>query len=207
MSGAFSGSRSRSAFNPYPRLPSTTRSTTKLLSWRSKEARPGTGLRSTSSSSSTSSFRAKGAVEEGGFVVAKQGSFYELLGISEEGSFEEIRSAYKRMALRYHPDVSPPERADEHTRRFIEVQEAYETLSDPARRALYDRHLTCGLHLAFSSRRPRPFDEELEERSGWKNRWQDQVAELKRRSMTKDSDENLSWGARMRRKRAESWSE
>nr|CAD1830319.1 unnamed protein product [Ananas comosus var. bracteatus] len=142
-----------------------------------------------------------------GFVVAKQGSFYELLGISEEGSFEEIKSAYKRMALRYHPDVSPPERADEHTRRFIEVQEAYETLSDPARRALYDRHLTCGLHLAFSSRRPRPFDEELEERSGWKNRWQDQVAELKRRSMTKDSDENLSWGARMRRKRAESWSE
>ncbi|XP_020107159.1 chaperone protein dnaJ 20, chloroplastic-like [Ananas comosus] len=190
MSGAFSGSRSRSAFNPYPRVPTTTRSTTKLLSWRSKEARPGTGLRSTSSSSSTSSFRAKGAVEEGGFVVAKQGSFYELLGISEEGSFEEIKSAYKRMALRYHPDVSPPERADEHTRRFIEVQE-----------------LTCGLHLAFSSRRPRPFDEELEERSGWKNRWQDQVAELKRRSMTKDSDENLSWGARMRRKRAESWSE
>ncbi|XP_010909969.1 chaperone protein dnaJ 20, chloroplastic [Elaeis guineensis] len=150
---------------------------------------------------SSSSFRTRAAVEERGFVAAK-GSFYELLGISEGGSYDEIKKAYKQLARKYHPDVSPPDRTEEYTRRFIEVQEAYETLSDPGRRALYDRDLARGLHLAFSTRKR--FDEELEERSGWRNHWQDQIAELKRRSMNKDAGENLSWGARMRRQRAES---
>lgn len=155
--------------------------------------------------SCSSSFKTKAAVEEGGFIGEKGGSFYELLGISEEGSFDEIKRAYKQLARKYHPDVSPPDRTDEYTRRFIEVQEAYETLSDPRLRAMYDRDLTRGLHLAFSTRRR--FDEELDERSQWKGRWQDQVAELKRRSMNKNSEENLSWGARMRRQRAGSSAE
>lgn len=87
-------------------------------------------------------------------------SFYELLGISEQGSFDEIKKAYKKLARKYHPDVSPPDRTEEYTRRFIEVQEAYETLSDPRLRAVYDRDLERGLHLAFSARRRRRrFDE------------------------------------------------
>ncbi|XP_008813790.2 chaperone protein dnaJ 20, chloroplastic-like [Phoenix dactylifera] len=150
---------------------------------------------------SSSSFRTRAAVDERGFVTAK-GSFYELLGISEGGSYDEIKKAYKQLARKYHPDVSPPDRTEEYTRRFIEVQEAYETLSDPGRRALYDRDLTRGLHLAFSTRKR--FDEELEDRSGWRDCWQDQISELKRRSMNKDVGENLSWGAQMRRQRAES---
>lgn len=80
-------------------------------------------------------------------------SFYELLGISESGTLPEIKQAYKSLARKYHPDVSPPGRVKEYTRRFIQVQEAYETLSDPYRRALYDRDLAMGLHLAFSARR------------------------------------------------------
>ncbi|KAG1331521.1 chaperone protein dnaJ 20, chloroplastic [Cocos nucifera] len=150
---------------------------------------------------SSSSFKTRAAVEEGGFVGAK-GSFYELLGISEGGSYDDIKKAYKQLARKYHPDVSPPDRTEEYTRRFIEVQQAYETLSDPGRRALYDRDLSRGLHLAFSTRRR--LDEELEESSGWRNHWQDQIAELRRRSMNKDAEDNLSWGARMRRRRAES---
>nr|XP_029118500.1 LOW QUALITY PROTEIN: chaperone protein dnaJ 20, chloroplastic-like [Elaeis guineensis] len=150
---------------------------------------------------SSSFLRTRAAVEEGGFVGAN-GNFYELLGISEGGSYAEIKKAYKQLARKYHPDVSPPDRTEEYTRRFIEVQEAYETLSDPGRRALYDRDLSQGLHLAFSTRRR--LDEELEERSGWRNRWQDQIAELRRRSMNKVAEDNLSWGARMHRRRAES---
>ncbi|CAN6330679.1 unnamed protein product [Urochloa humidicola] len=42
-----------------------------------------------------------------------------------------------------------------------------------------------------------------EEKSGWRRSWEDQITELKRRSMVKDSEENLSWGARMRGRRAE----
>ncbi|XP_073006496.1 chaperone protein dnaJ 20, chloroplastic-like [Typha latifolia] len=198
MSAVLPGSNIGGALHPCPEL-STTRigggdRPSRLLPWRRRQPRLPKLI--------SSAFKTKAAVGEGGLLEEKKGSFYELLGISEEGSLEEIKKAYKKMARKYHPDVSPPDRAEEHTRRFIEVQEAYETLSDPSRRALYDRRLARGLHFAFSTRTG--FDEELEERSLWKNRWNDQVAELKRRSMSKDSEENLSWGARMRRKRAES---
>ncbi|TVT98171.1 hypothetical protein EJB05_56550, partial [Eragrostis curvula] len=155
-----------------------------------------------------------------------QRTFYDLLGISAEGSAEEVRAAYRRMALRYHPDVAPPGAAAENTRRFIEVQEAYETLSDPSRRASYDRALARGVcRLAFSGplsgrayhhhqlriihyfetlKLTMSMTIDWEDKSAWRRSWQDQVADLKRRSMMKDSEDNLSWGARMRRKRAES---
>lgn len=79
-------------------------------------------------------------------------TFYELLGISETVTLPEIKTAYKQLALKYHPDVSPADLSEEYTRNFIRVQEAYETLSDPQARALYDIDLSKGLHLAFSSR-------------------------------------------------------
>lgn len=86
-------------------------------------------------------------------------SFYELLGIPESGTLIEIKQAYKQLARKYHPDVSPPDRVEEYTQRFIQVQEAYETLSDPRSRALYDRDMARGLHLAFSARRRYQNDE------------------------------------------------
>lgn len=78
-------------------------------------------------------------------------SLYDLLGISETGTLMEIKQAYKQLVRKYHPDVSPPERVEEHTKRFIQVQEAYEILSDRRSRALYDRDLSRGLHVAFPS--------------------------------------------------------
>ncbi|CAI9771156.1 unnamed protein product [Fraxinus pennsylvanica] len=63
------------------------------------------------------------------------------------------------MARKYHPDVSPPGRMEEYTQRFIQVHEAYETLSDPGRRASYDLDMAKGLHLAFSTKRHSKFDE------------------------------------------------
>ncbi|CAH9071661.1 unnamed protein product [Cuscuta europaea] len=129
-------------------------------------------------------------------------SFYDLLGISETGSLLEIKHAYKQLARKYHPDVSPPDRVEEHTRRFIRVQEAYETLSDPRRRALYDRDIAKGLNFALSSRWRRenkPIEVDVE----WSIRWQSQLSELKRRSKFKDSNGGTSWGARMRRQRDE----
>lgn len=69
-------------------------------------------------------------------------SAYEVLGIgeSEAASLSDIKKAYKKMARLYHPDVSPPERVDENTKRFLMVKEAYETLSNPQRRALHDEN-------------------------------------------------------------------
>ncbi|KAI0492648.1 hypothetical protein KFK09_026924 [Dendrobium nobile] len=88
-----------------------------------------------------------------GELSATTESFYELLGIPVSGSHDDIKRAYKQLARKYHPDVSPPDRTEEYTQRFILVQEAYETLSDPECRALYDRYLARGLHYALSARR------------------------------------------------------
>lgn len=102
-----------------------------------------------------SRLRPRAAAVDAGEIsaAASEMSFYELLGISESGSTVEIKQAYKQLARKYHPDVSPPGRVDEYTQRFIRVQEAYETLSDPTMRELYDRDMAKGLHLAFSARR------------------------------------------------------
>jgi len=151
--------------------------------------------------------RARAASAAGGGVRAVEPTFYELLGIPAEGSsFEDVRAAYRRMARKYHPDVSPPDAAKEHTRRFIQVQEAYETLSDPGRRSSYDQALARGVcRLAFDPAARRHasnsafYHQELEEKSRWRTSWEGQIAELKKRSTGKDSEENLSWGARMRR--------
>lgn len=86
-------------------------------------------------------------------------SFYDLLGVTESVTLPEIKQAYKQLARKYHPDVSPPDRIEEYTDRFIRVQEAYETLSDPRRRILYDRDLSMGFSFSFSGKRRNRYDE------------------------------------------------
>lgn len=68
--------------------------------------------------------------------------YYEILGISRQASADEIKSAYRRMAKKYHPDVYAT--ADEKTKKdaeakFKEVQHAYEVLTDPQKKAAYDQ--------------------------------------------------------------------
>lgn len=101
------------------------------------------------------SLKIKASVVEDGVIAV---NFYDLLGIPESGSLPEIKQAYKQLARKYHPDVSPPDRVEEYTKRFIQVQEAYETLSDPRRRAMYDTDMARGLNLAFCSGRRRYYD-------------------------------------------------
>uniref|UniRef100_A0A1J3FSW6 Chaperone protein dnaJ 20, chloroplastic n=1 Tax=Noccaea caerulescens TaxID=107243 RepID=A0A1J3FSW6_NOCCA len=126
-------------------------------------------------------------------------SFYDLLGVTESVTLPEIKQAYKQLARKYHPDVSPPDRVEEYTDRFIRVQEAYETLSDPRRRLLYDRDLSMGFSFSFAGRRRNRYDEEVvEEKSEWKKKWQTQLSGLKRRSNHRDNN-TMSWAARMRR--------
>jgi curved DNA-binding protein len=61
--------------------------------------------------------------------------YYQVLGVSKTASQEEIKKAYRKLARKYHPDVSKEANAEE---RFKEVQEAYDTLGDPEKRAQYD---------------------------------------------------------------------
>ncbi|SDD56862.1 curved DNA-binding protein [Paenibacillus sp. UNCCL117] len=63
--------------------------------------------------------------------------YYEILGVTRAAGKDEIKKAYKKLAKQYHPDVNKTPEAE---RRFKEVQEAYETLSDDENRKSYDRY-------------------------------------------------------------------
>ncbi len=65
--------------------------------------------------------------------------YYAVLGVPKEASQEEIKRAYRNLARKYHPDVSSEADAEE---RFKEVNSAYEVLSDPEKRMMYDRYGT-----------------------------------------------------------------
>lgn len=70
-------------------------------------------------------------------------NFYQTLSLTSQNvGFDEIKKAYKNMALRYHPDVcSAPLTKEESTKVFVELRNAYETLSDPNLRRIYDIEL------------------------------------------------------------------
>jgi len=62
--------------------------------------------------------------------------YYKILGVSRDASSDEIKRAYRRLARKYHPDVSSEADAEQ---RFKEIGEAYEVLKDPEKRAAYDQ--------------------------------------------------------------------
>jgi len=63
--------------------------------------------------------------------------YYELLGVERSADEKELKSAFRKMAMKYHPDRNPDDKLAET--RFKEINEAYEVLRDPQKRAAYDQ--------------------------------------------------------------------
>jgi molecular chaperone DnaJ len=71
---------------------------------------------------------------------------YDLLEVSPNASPEVVKAAYRQLALKYHPDKQPDARARQQAEeRMKAINAAYDVLSDPVRRAEYDRRLREGL--------------------------------------------------------------
>ncbi len=86
----------------------------------------------------------------------KYKDYYGILGVARSASDEDIKRAYRKLARKYHPDVSKEAQAEE---KFKEVSEAYETLKDPEKRAAYEQ---LGSYQAGQEFRPPP---------GWEHRF------------------------------------
>ncbi len=71
-------------------------------------------------------------------MVMAAKDYYEILGLKKDASQEEIKRAFRRLARKYHPDLNPGDKTSEQ--RFKEINEAYEVLSDPKKRADYDQY-------------------------------------------------------------------
>ncbi len=75
--------------------------------------------------------------------MATKRDYYEVLNVARTSSQDEIAKAYRKLALKYHPDSHPGD--EEATVKFKEAAEAYEVLSDSDKRARYDRYGHAGV--------------------------------------------------------------
>src|SRR4051812_7353582 len=72
--------------------------------------------------------------------------YYQVLGLEKTATAEEVKKAYRQLAVKHHPDKNPGDKTAEE--KFKELGEAYEALSDPQKRAAYDQYG----HAAFDPR-------------------------------------------------------
>jgi len=75
--------------------------------------------------------------------MAKDSDYYEILGVSKDAKDEDIKKAYRKLALKYHPDRNPNNKEAEE--KFKKISEAYAVLSDPEKRRAYDTRGWAGV--------------------------------------------------------------
>ena len=111
--------------------------------------------------------------------MSRSKNYYVILGVTAAASLEELKSAYRRLARQFHPDVAGTAEVEQ----FRDIQEAYETLASLDKRRAYD--LTCGVDISYgggagSVAEPRfePLSTPKRRRWGRRSRAVDSVAEI-----------------------------
>ncbi len=84
-------------------------------------------------------------------MMGTKRDYYEILGVSKNASADDIKRAYRKLVMQYHPDRVPPEKKKEAEEKFKEISEAYAVLSDPKKRSLYDQYGHAGIDSRFST--------------------------------------------------------
>src|SRR5262249_58221833 len=82
--------------------------------------------------------------------MAQREDYYKTLGVKRSATQEEIRKAYRRLARRYHPDLNPGDKSSEE--KFKHLSEAYDILSDPKKREVYDKFGTYSDNIREAAR-------------------------------------------------------
>jgi curved DNA-binding protein len=85
----------------------------------------------------------------GGSLRVPQEDYYEMLGLTQNASEDEIKRAYRKFALKYHPDHHPDD--SESEKKFKEIGEAYAVLGDPEKRKEYDRFGHTGFKRRYTT--------------------------------------------------------
>ena len=81
--------------------------------------------------------------------MAEKRDYYEVLGLSKGATAEEIKKAYRKLAMKYHPDYNPGDKNAEE--KFKEINEANEVLSDPEKRQRYDQYGFAGVDPSYGA--------------------------------------------------------
>src|ERR1700737_5340520 len=71
-------------------------------------------------------------------ATTSKADYYELLGVPRKASAKDIRTAFRKLARKYHPDLNPGDKSSEE--KFKQLQEAYDVLSDTKKRQMYDQY-------------------------------------------------------------------
>ena len=77
--------------------------------------------------------------------MATKRDYYETLGVPKNASEEEIKKAYRKLAMKHHPDRNQGDASKDAEAKFKDAKEAYEMLSDPQKRAAYDQYGHAGV--------------------------------------------------------------